>query len=136
MRRYVLAGASSRALHMYALPVVERYRDSASLVGVWDVNTARAEYISRECGGKPVYSDFDAMLNQAAPDTVVVTTVDRPRPRHSLWPSRQRHFRSRQVERPKAALCPMARRFLWPPQVLGRSTSRSREPADSLAPLR
>ena len=46
MRRYVLAGASSRALHMYALPVLERYRDSASLVGIWDVNSARAEYIS------------------------------------------------------------------------------------------
>ena len=77
MRRYVLAGASSRALHMYALPVVERYRDSASLVGVWDVNSTRANYISRACGGVPVFRDFDEMLRQAAPDTVVVTTVDR-----------------------------------------------------------
>src|SRR5262244_3050279 len=77
MLRYVLAGASARALHMYALPVVERYRDSASLVGIFDPNTTRAEYISRACGGAPVFRDFDDMLRQAAPDTVVVTTVDR-----------------------------------------------------------
>ena len=44
MLRYVLAGASSRALHMYALPVVERYRDTARLVGIFDINLTRAEY--------------------------------------------------------------------------------------------
>ena len=77
MRRYVLAGASSRALHMYGLPVVEHYRDSASLAGIFDINTTRAEYLSRLCGGAPVFRDFDDMLRQTAPDTVVVTTVDR-----------------------------------------------------------
>ena len=77
MLRYVLAGASSRALHMYALPVLERYRDSASLVGIFDVNITRADYISSACGGVPVFRDFDAMLRETAPDTVVVTTVDR-----------------------------------------------------------
>lgn len=77
MRRYVLAGASSRALNMYALPVVQRYRDTASLVGIFDVNSTRAETISRACGGVPVFRDFDEMLRRATPDTVVVTTVDR-----------------------------------------------------------
>jgi len=77
MLRYVLAGASSRALHMYGRPVVERYADTACLAGVFDINATRAEYVSRECGGVPVFHDFDAMLRTAAPDTVVVTTVDR-----------------------------------------------------------
>jgi predicted dehydrogenase len=77
MLRYALAGASSRALHMYARPVVERYRDSASLVGIFDINATRADFVSRECGGVPVFRDFDRMLRETAPDTVVVTTVDR-----------------------------------------------------------
>ena len=77
MRRYVLAGASGRALNMFGVPVVERYPDTASLVGIFDVNLTRAEYVSRACGGAPVFRDFDDMLRQTAPDTVVVTTVDR-----------------------------------------------------------
>ena len=77
MQRYVLAGASSRALHMYALPVLEHYRDSANLVGIFDVNSTRAAYVSSACDGVPVFADFDEMLRQTAPDTVVVTTVDR-----------------------------------------------------------
>jgi len=77
MRRYVLAGASARALHMYAVPVVQRYSATASLAGVFDLNQTRAEYLSQRCGGVPVFRDFDDMLRQAAPDTVVVTTVDR-----------------------------------------------------------
>jgi predicted dehydrogenase len=77
MTRYALAGASSRALHMYARPIVERYRHTAQLVGVFDVNPVRAEYLSRACGGVPVYAGFAAMLRQARPDCVIVTTVDR-----------------------------------------------------------
>lgn len=77
MRTYALAGASSRALSMYARPIVERFADSARLVGVYDVNPGRARYLSQQCGGVPVYDDFDAMLKAAHPDCVIVTTVDR-----------------------------------------------------------
>jgi predicted dehydrogenase len=77
MRRYALAGASSRSLGMYALPIVERFRENAAIAGIFDVNTARAAYISRQCGDVPVFGDFDAMLERTRPDCVIVTTVDR-----------------------------------------------------------
>src|SRR2546428_7241438 len=77
MKRYVLVGASSRGLSSYARPMVERFRDSAQLVGIFDTNSARAHYASRECGDVPVFSDFDEMIRRTAPDCVIVTTVDR-----------------------------------------------------------
>src|SRR5690348_12992670 len=77
MRRYAIAGTSGRALSMYAKPIVERFRDSAELVGAFDVNAARAGYFSRECGNVPVFGNFDEMIRRAKPDCVIVTTVDR-----------------------------------------------------------
>jgi predicted dehydrogenase len=77
MKKYVLAGASSRALHMYALPIVNDFSDHARLCGIFDINLTRANYISRECGGVPVFDKFDQMLEQTVPDAVIVTTVDR-----------------------------------------------------------
>jgi predicted dehydrogenase len=77
MVRYAMAGASSRGLSMYARPIVERFRDTASLVGIFDTNPARAAEVSRQTGGAPVFSDFDQMLREARPETVIVTTVDR-----------------------------------------------------------
>src|ERR671930_749157 len=77
MKRYVLVGASARGLSAYARPMVERFRDSAHLVGIFDPNSVRAHYASRECGGVPVFDDVDEMIHQTAPDGVIVTTVDR-----------------------------------------------------------
>ncbi len=58
-------------------PIVQRFSDTAQLVGIYDINPVRANYLSRECGGVPVFSDFDTMIRQARPDCVIVTTVDR-----------------------------------------------------------
>jgi predicted dehydrogenase len=77
MLRYALCGASSRALHMYGRPVVASYAASACLVGVFDINATRANYVAHACGGAPVFHDFEAMLRATRPDVVVVTTVDR-----------------------------------------------------------
>jgi predicted dehydrogenase len=77
MKRYALAGASSRGVFMYAKPLVERFQETAQVVGVYDVNPVRAEYLSRQCGGIPIYPDFDAMMREGRPDCVIVTTVDR-----------------------------------------------------------
>ena len=77
MKRYVLAGASGRGLHMFAMPLVEQFSDSAKLVGIFDINPIRAAYVSDECGGVSVFDDFDTMMRQARPDVVIVTTVDR-----------------------------------------------------------
>jgi predicted dehydrogenase len=77
MRTYAIAGASGRALAMYAKPIAERFRDTAELVGVFDVNLARAGYFSRECGDVSVFGDFDEMIRRVKPEYVIVTTVDR-----------------------------------------------------------
>jgi predicted dehydrogenase len=76
VRRYALAGASLRGLTMYAKPLAERFRESARLVGVFDPNPVRAEFVSRESGA-PAFGDFDEMIRRAKPDCVIVTTVDR-----------------------------------------------------------
>jgi len=77
MKRYVFAGASGRALDTYGRPIAERGRHAAKLVGVYDPNSIRARYVSQQCGGAPVYADFDDMLKETRPDLVVVTTMDR-----------------------------------------------------------
>lgn len=77
MKTYVLAGASKRALEMYALPIQSRFTGSARLTGVFDVNPGRAAYLSRACGGVPAFDDFDAMLRRTRPDCVIVSTMDR-----------------------------------------------------------
>jgi predicted dehydrogenase len=77
MKTYALAGASSRGLYMYGKGITERFHNTARLAGVYDVNSIRANLLSRECGGVPVYDSFEAMIAGARPDCVIVTTVDR-----------------------------------------------------------
>ncbi|HOP56300.1 MAG TPA: Gfo/Idh/MocA family oxidoreductase, partial [bacterium] len=77
MKRYVMVGASSRGFYMYAIPITERFKDYAKLVGIFDINRKRAEYVSNYCGGVPVFDDFDKMLEETHPDCVIVTTIDR-----------------------------------------------------------
>lgn len=77
MKRYVFAGASGRAVGMYARPIFERFKSSAQAVGVFDVNQTRARLLSGACGGPPAFADFDAMLRETRPDCIIVTTIDR-----------------------------------------------------------
>lgn len=78
MKRYAFAGASSRGIHMYAVPIAGQYRDAAIIVGVYDPNYKRAEVLKGLAGGGfPVYGSFEEMLRDAKPDVVIVTTIDR-----------------------------------------------------------
>lgn len=77
MKRYAFAGASGRAVGMYARPIAEKFSSTAQVVGVYDVNQTRARLLSNVAGNPPVYADFDAMLRDTKPDCVIVTTVDR-----------------------------------------------------------
>ena len=45
--RYALAGASGRALYMYAKPLVTELGDYADVVGVFDVNRIQSQYNKR-----------------------------------------------------------------------------------------
>lgn len=77
VKSYAIVGTGARALEMYALPIAERFQESARLVGVCDPNRARAAYFSAASGDAPTFADFDDMLRRTAPDCVIVTTVDR-----------------------------------------------------------
>ncbi|HEY3081859.1 MAG TPA: Gfo/Idh/MocA family oxidoreductase [Chloroflexota bacterium] len=77
MKRYAFAGASGRALSMYALPLRRDFAPVAALVGAYDVNRTRADLLGESAGGVPLYDDFDRLLTEARPDAVIVTTVDR-----------------------------------------------------------
>ena len=77
MKSFVFAGASGRALYMYALPMFKRFSATARIAGVFDTNQHRANLLSTRTNSAPVFADFDAMLRAVKPDCVIVTTVDR-----------------------------------------------------------
>ncbi|NMB21198.1 MAG: Gfo/Idh/MocA family oxidoreductase [Firmicutes bacterium] len=76
MKSYVIVGAGSRALYMFAKPIVETWSHVADLRGVFDTNLTRARLLSEECGGIPVYGDFHKMLEKERPDRVIVASTD------------------------------------------------------------
>ena len=78
VKKYVIAGTGGRGYSMYGKAIVERFSDVAQLVGLFDVNPKRCCYVRDELSHDiPVFSDFSEMLDQAKPDVVIITTVDR-----------------------------------------------------------
>ncbi|HCG36371.1 MAG TPA: gfo/Idh/MocA family oxidoreductase [Clostridiales bacterium] len=76
-KRYAFAGASRRGLHSYAKPMVQTYTDVAIPVGVYDTNAKRSHQFVQMSGENfPVYTDFETMIRESKPDTVIVTCVD------------------------------------------------------------
>ena len=81
-KRYVIVGTGSRS-RMYQRSIENDYSKYAELVGFCDVNTGRLK-LSQERSrqhGKPVppifmSKEFDRMIAEQKPDTVIVTTVD------------------------------------------------------------
>ena len=77
MKKYVQVGCGLRGIYSYAIPLVKKYSEYGELCGVYDINRKRAEFVSRACGKDiPVYDDFDRMLEDVKPDTVIVTPKD------------------------------------------------------------
>ncbi|GAB6928481.1 Gfo/Idh/MocA family oxidoreductase [Paenibacillus sp. JCM 10914] len=76
MKKYVLVGAGSRALYMFAKPMATDWKGIISFEGVYDSNPLRAGYLSEECGGIPVYDHFHEMLSAVQPDVVIVASTD------------------------------------------------------------
>ncbi|GGD82964.1 Gfo/Idh/MocA family oxidoreductase [Paenibacillus nasutitermitis] len=76
MKKVVLVGAGSRALYMFAKPMAEDWKSHIDFCGIYDTNRIRANLVSVECGGIPVYEDFGAMLKAVHPDTVIVASTD------------------------------------------------------------
>lgn len=77
MKKYVQVGCGYRGTNAYGTPLAKDYSDVAEFCGVYDLNPKRASLIS-EFSGKdiPVFDNFDKILNEVKPDTVIVTTKD------------------------------------------------------------
>lgn len=77
MKRYVQVGCGSRGVQSYSMPLVKEYKDCGKLCGVYDINYKRAEVVSDFVEEKiPVFTNFDQMLEEVKPDTVIVTSID------------------------------------------------------------
>lgn len=75
-KKYAIVGAGHRALDMFAIPLASELKPYAELAGICDVNPVRARLLGDAAGGVPVFTDFDAMIRETAPDAVIVTTPD------------------------------------------------------------
>lgn len=81
--KYAQVGIGARA-RMYYEAIAKDFADTSELVGFCDVNKVRMDYANsllKEFGAKPVptynYTEFDRMIQEQKPDTVIVTSVDR-----------------------------------------------------------
>lgn len=82
-KRYALVGTGGRAT-MFIDPIATRFSGDSELVGLCDTNPGRLAYhnhrLSTELGYQelPTYpaTNFDSMVRETEPDTVIVTTVD------------------------------------------------------------
>jgi predicted dehydrogenase len=76
-RRYAVVGTGIRAVGMWGRSVAEQFGDAVEFVGLCDVNPLRLEAAKRMMGVTcPSFTNLDAMLDQARPDLLMVTTVD------------------------------------------------------------
>ena len=81
-KRYVIVGTGSRA-GMYVDAVTSQYSEQAELVGLCDLSQVRMDWHNRGLQARdlplaPTYlaDNFDRMIDETKPDTVIVTTVD------------------------------------------------------------
>ncbi|MBL7170792.1 MAG: Gfo/Idh/MocA family oxidoreductase [Candidatus Omnitrophica bacterium] len=76
-KKYALVGTGGRGVHMYAKPIVERYKDNAELVAMCDINPKRLKLANKEIKRHiPTYTNFHKMLKEVKFDTLIVATKD------------------------------------------------------------
>ncbi len=85
-KRYALVGTGGRS-GMYLEAIVSSFKESAELVALCDTNPVRMDYYNRKFLKRinpdfqevPAYraQDFDRMIAETHPDTVIITSMDR-----------------------------------------------------------
>ena len=76
-RRVALVGTGIRGSSFWGKFLNDNYDDAIEYVGLCDINPGRLQYARDYMGVDcPLFTDFDAMLAEARPDLVIVTTVD------------------------------------------------------------
>ncbi|MPY87520.1 MAG: gfo/Idh/MocA family oxidoreductase [Luteitalea sp.] len=75
--RLAVIGTGSRGSHTWGRELVENYSDVVDIVGLCDINGKRVEASKTLIGtAAPTFTDFDRMLRETRPDSVIVTTID------------------------------------------------------------
>lgn len=75
MKTIAIIGTGSRGLH---LSRIIQSKGNAKIIAACDTNQSRLDYFTETLGGDiKKYIDFNAMLDEARPDLVMVTTVDK-----------------------------------------------------------
>ncbi len=76
-KRIAIVGTGVRAKGMWSKSVQEAYSDRVEFVGLCDINPGRLEYFKKWTGfACPTFTDFEKMMKEVKPDTLIVTTVD------------------------------------------------------------
>lgn len=76
-KRIAIVGTGNRALGMWSKEVQLNYSDKVEFVGLCDINPGRMEYFKKATGFNcPAFTDFEKMMREIRPDTLIVTTVD------------------------------------------------------------
>lgn len=75
--RLAMVGTGGRGISMWGTSVQEAYNDIIEFVGLCDINPGRVAYAKNQMKVDcPVYTDFDKMIKETKPDTLIVTTTD------------------------------------------------------------
>jgi predicted dehydrogenase len=75
--RMALVGTGNLGSLTWGQDVVKGYSDVVEIVGLCDKNSKRVEAAKKLIGvNAPTFTDFDRMIKETRPDTVMVTTVD------------------------------------------------------------
>jgi predicted dehydrogenase len=75
--KLAMVGTGSRGTGFWGRSVLGSFGDVVEFVGLCDINSGRVEYGKKAMGVTcPTFTDFDKMLRDTKPDTVIVTTVD------------------------------------------------------------
>ena len=90
-KRYAHVGIGGRA-RMYYQAIAKTFNETAELVAFCDVNKTRMEYANSLLEGElgyhrvPMYmaEDFERMIEETKPDTVIVTSIDRTHHRYII----------------------------------------------------
>src|SRR5690606_17226452 len=76
-KRVAMVGTGGRGIGMWGVPVQNGYSDILEFVGLCDTNPGRVAYAREQMKvACPVYTDFDKMIKDVKPDTLIVTTTD------------------------------------------------------------
>ncbi|MBL7813938.1 MAG: Gfo/Idh/MocA family oxidoreductase [Saprospiraceae bacterium] len=76
-KRLAMVGTGHRGTGFWGKPVKDNFGDMIEFVGLCDLNPGRVETAKQFMGlSCPTFTNFDKMLKEVKPDTVIVTTVD------------------------------------------------------------